>query len=89
MGKKDKERIRVERSPHNEPWLLQFSCLLVKVMVSDWIHRVVGRNPQNTTSGGFVFTLVQVGTTRYFPWGREFQLDDVMLWISSGIFDTF
>lgn len=97
MGKKEKERMsrKVTCRPHNETWLLQFSCLLVKVMASDWIHwagggtpeEVVGRNPQNTTSAEF-----HSGSGRNSqvpPRGREFQLDDVMLWISSGIFDIF
>lgn len=90
MVKKEKDKSRkVICRPHNETWLLQFSCLLAKEMVADWMHGVVGRNPKNTTSAGFILTPVQVGTPRYLPWGREFQLDDVMLWISTGVFGTF
>lgn len=38
--------------------------------VTDWTHQVVEGNPRTpTTSVGFIFTQVQVGT-RYLPWGR-------------------
>lgn len=87
--KKEKERIRVEKShrPCEKDQLLPFQCLLVKVTATvkvtaaDWIHQVVRKPP------GYKLCWVcsHLGSNRNAqtpPLSREFQLGDVILWIS-------
>lgn len=47
-----------------------------------------GGKPRIQHLFGLYSLRVQVGMPRYLPWGREFQLDDIILW-NRGHFGRF
>lgn len=88
MYKKEKERIRAERSHH--PWASRWGLVVLFLMFvgqSGGCRLIPGgggsggnpeealeKNAQTTPPVGFVFSQAQVGTPRYLPWGRGFRL---------------